>query len=55
VARKLQGVTEGSIDRIYWRARSLVLIAVAAILAAFVIYRLICMRLVNEKRAAAGE
>jgi hypothetical protein len=53
LARKLQGVTEGSIDRLYWRARSLVLIAVGSIFAAFVIYRLISTRLVTRAGPAA--
>jgi hypothetical protein len=38
--QQLNGVTDATVDRLYNRARSLVLISVGTILAAFVVYRL---------------
>jgi len=44
MTKNLQVVTDSSIDRLYQRARSLVLIAVVSILAAFMIYRFTASR-----------
>jgi hypothetical protein len=54
MTRNLQVVTDSSIDRLYQRARSLVLITVASILAAFVIYRvLVAARPRNDRHVLA--
>ena len=48
LTRNVQGLTDHSIDRVYQRARGLVLITVGSILAAFIVYR--CVGVLVWKR-----